>query len=574
MSASLANSLAAQQSWSGLLILANNYGAKPGEDSTAAIQKAIDDAKAKGKREVYFQPGTYYFTTLTNTEGIVFVGDGVTVIGSPEIPVISTALTSSRIDNIKTPYFNQNKKRIALQLPICGPFYVDIITTHGYNWIYPQAFTIDERANEVLIVYSSNGGSNTYQWVSIFDWKTGAHKVTFSAGNGIGEGIAVVYAGDTRYLYLRGETAGYIARYDITTLPSNLQRLSPDASYNADLYFQFAERNGMFYVESRTPPTGVQNRRNVFTRFADDLTTRLGEVEFNIFDSGDLNDYKDYIPKRQVLAAGDGFFVGGYGAMFAPGVHSTITMEQYQGTKVFRENGECLASNLYSPDRMIDILTEFGIDCTRIENEGICVTKDNRVYSLYITLDATASIGRSDGIVIFEEFSNASDAIDFTNASAPVVTFPKNVSVHFPPRTQGSAIYNPVTGERFETLDDICEYMVAVDCREFQFYTTSAQGILDFNGNPLPNSLHVTIWNMNNNTFFYQIRSHARNEYFLVNGSPRVQTKANFTEVSLGSSLTPANNSGMVIELTNNTTLTFKVKGTDGTVRSATLTLS
>jgi len=89
MSASLANSLAAQQSWSGLLILANNYGAKPGEDSTAAIQKAIDDAKSQGKHEVWFQPGDYFYTTLTNTDGIVFVGDGVTVTGSPTIPVVS-----------------------------------------------------------------------------------------------------------------------------------------------------------------------------------------------------------------------------------------------------------------------------------------------------------------------------------------------------------------------------------------------------------------------------------------------------------------------------------------------------
>jgi hypothetical protein len=43
---------------------------------------------------------------------------------------------------------------------------------------------------------------------------------------------------------------------------------------------------------------------------------------------------------------------------------------------------------------------------------------------------------------------------------------------------------------------------------------------------------------------------------------------------SPGASVTPANNGQVTVELTNNTTLTFKAKGSDGTVRSATLTLA
>lgn len=39
-------------------------------------------------------------------------------------------------------------------------------------------------------------------------------------------------------------------------------------------------------------------------------------------------------------------------------------------------------------------------------------------------------------------------------------------------------------------------------------------------------------------------------------------------------SATPANNGDLVIEKTANTTLTFKLKGSDGTVRSGTITLS
>ena len=41
-----------------------------------------------------------------------------------------------------------------------------------------------------------------------------------------------------------------------------------------------------------------------------------------------------------------------------------------------------------------------------------------------------------------------------------------------------------------------------------------------------------------------------------------------------GSSVTPANNGDLMVEATSNTTLTFKLKGTDGVVRTGTLTLS
>ena len=37
---------------------------------------------------------------------------------------------------------------------------------------------------------------------------------------------------------------------------------------------------------------------------------------------------------------------------------------------------------------------------------------------------------------------------------------------------------------------------------------------------------------------------------------------------------TPANNGDLVVEATSNTTLTFKLKGTDGTVRTGTIALT
>lgn len=45
-------------------------------------------------------------------------------------------------------------------------------------------------------------------------------------------------------------------------------------------------------------------------------------------------------------------------------------------------------------------------------------------------------------------------------------------------------------------------------------------------------------------------------------------------ELSLGTNVTPTSNLDLVIEATSDTTITFKLKGSDGTVRTGTLTLS
>jgi hypothetical protein len=44
--------------------------------------------------------------------------------------------------------------------------------------------------------------------------------------------------------------------------------------------------------------------------------------------------------------------------------------------------------------------------------------------------------------------------------------------------------------------------------------------------------------------------------------------------ITPGASVTPADNGDVVFQLTDNTTLTIKAKGSDGTVRSVALTLA
>lgn len=53
---------------------------------------------------------------------------------------------------------------------------------------------------------------------------------------------------------------------------------------------------------------------------------------------------------------------------------------------------------------------------------------------------------------------------------------------------------------------------------------------------------------------------------------PDLYEPGNLTIVP-GSSVTPASNGDLVVEATSNTSVTIKLKGTDGTVRSVSLTL-
>lgn len=66
-------------------------------------------------------------------------------------------------------------------------------------------------------------------------------------------------------------------------------------------------------------------------------------------------------------------------------------------------------------------------------------------------------------------------------------------------------------------------------------------------------------------------------QYFIsqmLSGKLRTALKATTFSLLPGASATPAELGEVVVELTNNTTLTFKAKGSDGVVRSGTITLS
>ena len=106
------------------------------------------------------------------------------------------------------------------------------------------------------------------------------------------------------------------------------------------------------------------------------------------------------------------------------------------------------------------------------------------------------------------------------------------------------------------------------------YYRFNRNGNTQFDilGRNIPSGGVLNINCSNGNNAQVQIHS----ELFWVrdltgNGKARFDGDVTFTP---SSSVTPAENGQLMVEATDNTTLTFKLKGSDGVVRSGTITLS
>lgn len=97
ISKNVGNTLTNYTTWNGLAINVKSYGAVGDNvaDDTIAIQKAIAYVISIGKKEVYFPAGTYKYGTLTDTSGLTFIGDGVTLNGTTAITLTSIAALSA-----------------------------------------------------------------------------------------------------------------------------------------------------------------------------------------------------------------------------------------------------------------------------------------------------------------------------------------------------------------------------------------------------------------------------------------------------------------------------------------------
>jgi hypothetical protein len=146
-------------------------------------------------------------------------------------------------------------------------------------------------------------------------------------------------------------------------------------------------------------------------------------------------------------------------------------------------------------------LVENNVSCSRVEYEGVKVV-DNKLLSLVVVLSRFDQKASSEGVLIFEEM-RVDDGINFSECKTEYSPFDANkLQTGLYPRIKSEGgLYNFVTGEKLNSIQEIINYMSETDLMNFSFYSSSAQ-IKDLNNNQIENGILVTIKNANNLTFF------------------------------------------------------------------------
>lgn len=367
--------------------------------------------------------------------------------------------------------------------------------------LYPQTFVIDTTANEILVI------SGPPQIVSVYNWTTGAYKgVVYSLGrSGVSESADIRYENGKRYLYttdISGSTNGTLVKFDITSHPAKLTTASPVATYTVDVLNSIHWRNGHWVSASNTATSGSDGsyRSRGRLSFYDSNFVQYGMADIPSTVAGGSKQYQAAsMPKLQGFDEGPGYFVFGVGGGWNPSV--TMTPYHYGGVRVFTPTGDVIVDSLMRADAMIAILNANGCEATLVENEGVQIV-DGKIYTVW-PINSASDTGPASrgGIVILEEFSEASDAIDFSAAAASW-TMPdvKRMQSGSHPLGSDGKLHNLVTWAPLNSLTDICVYMQAIGQDRFAFYSSDAP-VTDSVGTAIPAGYYVEVLNRNQMSF-------------------------------------------------------------------------
>lgn len=295
------------------------------------------------------------------------------------------------------------KDHIFITLPLLFKDYNQLIKNYqGSKYLYPGSFTMDKENIYLQYVFEPKQKDNVIVW---YDSK-GNYKGYFLIDNGgkgnAGEGLAIVrknkcvsevYAASNN-----GTLIGYRLKHDSPTV-----RLERFNEKQVGVYNQFSYRKGRWLIEH------YDTDRSIYAQRTD---LRITDNDFNILHNiKTFLEYSGYITsrsssdaamynKRQGLALGDIYYAASYGGFYFSKL--TPTKNTYQGIRVFNLYGDLIFEKIIEPSVLINTLSNIGYHVSRIENEGIFISSDNRIiYSLYVYSDRShKEISTKEGVLI------------------------------------------------------------------------------------------------------------------------------------------------------------------------------
>lgn len=387
------------------------------------------------------------------------------------------------------------KKKVST-VPYRHPDYATVVGLYGS--IYPQSFTIDTVANELLFL-SATGA------VTVFTWDTKAYVKTYRCIIPfVSENMVIKYSGGVRSLYLRGNNV--LAVFNITTV-SGFQDLSPSSTIPIIAQRNFAEHADEWLITSNSLTTLGQFQSRGYFGVYDSTFTQVGDVYISPLYAGinESTPYPDLISKLQGMAYDGKNIYFGMGGFWD--ISSTTERYGAYGVRVFTKAGRLIGDYLLDPSKLLAKLTSLGYSPDHVENEGICyVASEGKMYSLCVgvTSSTPTPISEVEGLYIIEEFCPDTDSVDFSDCATIASTISEDYAKSgiLYPKTLAGAGFNPITQTVFVNWFDIIKYMQTVDMSEFRYYSSNFPAITDVNGGAVSAGLLITIRNSNNSTFF------------------------------------------------------------------------
>lgn len=400
------------------------------------------------------------------------------------------------LSNNKLEYNYQHKRKIQHVLPLKFPHWQQFNNDNDGTRLYPQSFTMDWEAKEVWIYYSPTSTKVTNdRVVAVYDMECNEYKTSFIAGNAGGEGIQIRRFNGNRYLYVK--TSNHVlGRFLVNELPTPLQRLTVNQEYPVNEEWQFATNNKNWIFVDADSDYGKVYRKTSLS--VTDLSFNVvGGIALDKSASGIFNSpYEKQFTKRQGVALGNSKIYLGMGGYVDKALNSHYG--DY-GVRVLNMKGEIETDGLTSAKDMVNVLNGKGFNVDRIENEGVHVSPEGKVYTICITTDVDPVHAETEGIIIFEEFSGHEDAINFSKNSTfyPMINHNLINSSMYPRLFKGEYI-NQLTGEKLTSISQIVQYMFDTSLTTIKMFSSIQAIHSDYWGGKVPNNHLIEITNFNN----------------------------------------------------------------------------
>lgn len=366
--------------------------------------------------------------------------------------------------------------------------YDALISTYGYDFLYPQAFAIDKVANELWVLKGASAGANSWAWIWVYDLTTGVRKTTFTTGQRWRESLVIRYnaALTTRYMYTIGNENSVI-RSLVTALPVNLSTVAIANTYAVDAQSQMTSDGNVFAVQSSRATQGL-TQRNRFDVWDAAFTTSRGSLVLPYDVMGTLQAYTQYFPKSQGICLHQGTLYAAIGGAYDPNNAGHVAARDdgiyRQGIAAFTSTGEVSQLAVSTPAEYIAAMTTLaGYPVSVCESEGVASDGTN-LYSIQLTLGPTQRVlpaNAGKGVVIVKEMSTDANRVSFLPAAVSTPCPLNDNTFQLKCHHSLGQLANPITNVPLTTFAGIVTMMRELGLSHYTFGGTN-QTITDLQG--------------------------------------------------------------------------------------------